>query len=160
MSVSIRLDSTELDDALVRLEPLLDFEPAPLMAAIAALGESQTRRRIETEKTSPDGTPWVPNHNGTSILRETGRNLLDSVASTSSATQAEWGASWEFAHVHQFGAVIEPKDAKALAFQIGGQNVFAQKVVVPARAFVGISAENEIEIRDLVTDFLGLGGLQ
>lgn len=160
MSVSISLDSSDLDETLVRLQPLLDFEPAPLMAAIAALGESQTRRRIESEKTAPDGTPWPPNLNGTSILRETGRNLLDSVASASSATEAEWGASWEFAHIHQNGAVIEPKDAKALSFQIGGQNVFAKKVTIPAREFVGISAENEAEIVDLVTDFLGLGGLQ
>jgi len=158
MSVSITVDSSDLDEALVRLRPLFDFEPAPLMDAIAALGESQTRRRIEVEKTGPDGTAWAPNRNGTSILRETGRHLLDSVASRSSATEAEWGASWEFAHVHQYGAVIEAKDAKALAFQIGGESVFAKRVTIPARPFVGVSAENEAEIRDLVTDFLGLGG--
>ncbi|KZM49454.1 phage virion morphogenesis protein [Labrenzia sp. OB1] len=160
MSVSIQLDSSDLEEALVRLRPLLEFEPASMMDAIAALGESQTRRRIESEKTAPDGTPWADNHEGTSILRQTGRNLLDSVASRSSATDAEWGAAWEFAHVHQYGAVIEPKDAKALAFQIGGQPVFAKRVTIPARPFVGLSTGNEAEIEDLVTDFLGLGGLK
>lgn len=156
MGVSITLDAGELDEALVRLRPLFEFETADLMPGIAALGESQTRRRIESEKTSPDGAPWPDNLEGTSVLRKTGRNLLDSVASTSDGSSAEWGASWEFAHVHQFGAVIEPKDAKALSFSIGGQMVTAKHVVIPPREFVGMSEQNRQEMIELVTDYLGV----
>lgn len=160
MSVVLTMDAGDLDDAIVQLKPIFDFAPAPMMEAIAALGESQTRRRITDEKTSPDGAAWPANLEGTSILHRTGRNLLDSVASTSSADEAQWGASWEHAHVHQFGATIVPKNAEALVFEIGGETVHAKQVTIPPRPFVGLSDENRREILDLVTDILGVGGLQ
>lgn len=155
MSVSIVIDASDMADAMQRLRPLLDFDAEELMTGIAALGESQTRRRITDEKTGPDGTPWPPNAAGTPILVATGQHLLASVAWRASATEAEWGASWEFAHVHQEGAVIVPKDAKALMFNLGGRMVAAKRVSIPARPFVGLSPDNEAEILELVTDFLG-----
>jgi len=160
MSVTLHMDVSDLDEALVRLQPVFDFDTAEVTPALAALGESQTRRRIEEEKTAPDGTPWPENLEGTSILRKTGRNLLDSIASTYDAEAAEWGAAWEYAHVHQLGAVIEAKDAERLAFTVGGMFVRPKKVTIPARPFVGLSDSNKQEMIDLVTDFLGLGGLQ
>ncbi len=154
--VSITVDVDGLDRVLKKLDPIFNFEPLPLMEAIAALGESQTRRRITDEKTAPDGTAWPENLEGTSILLRTGGHLLASLAWVASATEAEWGAGWEYAHVHQDGAVIEPKSANLLAFEIGGLPVFAKKVVIPPRPFVGISAENAVEIEDLITDYLGV----
>lgn len=156
MSVSITVDVTGLEAVLKTLRPIFDFEPTELMSDIASLGESQTRRRISEEKTAPDGTPWEPNNQGTPILVETGQHLLYSLAWTASASEAEWGAAWEHAHVHQNGAVIVPKNAKALVFQLGGKTVTAKSVTIPARPFVGLSAENEQEILDLVTDVLGV----
>lgn len=156
MSVSITIDITDLDDALRRLRPIFDFAPAELMTALAALGDSQTRRRITDEKTAPDGTPWEANNAGTPILVATGQHLLSSLAWTSSDDEAVWGATWEYAHVHQDGMVIVPKSAQALAFEIGGKTVFAKKVTVPARPFVGISSENAREIVDVVTDHFGV----
>ncbi|SOC26837.1 phage virion morphogenesis protein [Stappia indica] len=158
MSVSLVIDIDGLDEALVRLKPITDFEPAPLMEALAAIGESQTRRRIESEKTAPDGTPWPDNLAGTPILRETGRNLLDSVASQASAEVAEWGAAWEYAHVHQDGMTIVPREAKKLAFAFAGGFAVVDEVTIPARPFVGISDENREELREVVTDYLGIGG--
>ncbi|WP_279480263.1 phage virion morphogenesis protein [Aureimonas sp. SK2] len=153
--VSITIDTAEVDRLLVRLGPVLDFDGAELMDIVGAVGESQTRRRITDEKTAPDGTPWKANRAGTPILQQTGRNLLDSVAYRASADEAEWGASWEYAHVHQEGATIEPTTAKALRFTgPGGETFFAQKVTVPARPFVGLSADNLAELGDVVTDFL------
>ena len=153
--ISISVDAKDLSQVLLRLKPIFQFEPTELMTAIGALGESQTRRRIESEKTSPDGTPWLPNREGESILYRTGQNLLGSVAFNASSSEAEWGASWEYAHVHQEGAIIKPTDAKALAFVSGGKQVFAKKVVIPARPFVGLSSDNEQELLDLVTDHFG-----
>lgn len=153
--VSIQIDITGLEAAMTLVSRLASFDMTDLMAAIAALGESQTRRRIEEEKTGPDGTPWPPNEAGTSILLRTGMHLRDSVASTSASDSAEWGSSWEFAHVHQFGATIVPKSARFLVFPVSGGKAFAKKVTIPARPFVGISDENAEEIRDLVTDYMG-----
>lgn len=156
MSFSITIDVSDLDAAMRRLRPIFDFEPTELMTAIASIGESQTRRRIAEEKTAPDGTPWEPNTKGTSILMETGQNLLSSVASFSSSSEAVWGAAWEYAHVHQEGMVIVPKSAKALVFQLGGKTVHAKSVTIPARPFVGISDDNAREIVDVVTDHFGV----
>ena len=154
--ISITIDAADLDGIFRKLRPIFDFDAEELMTAIGSLGDSQTRRRIEEEKTAPDGTPWKANHEGTSILMESGQHLLASLAWTASADQAEWGATWEYAHVHQNGAVIVPKDAKALFFSIGGKPVTAKKVTIPARPFIGISSENEREIIELVTDHFGL----
>lgn len=153
--VSIQIDVHDLDDAIARIGRIDDLDTGELMSSLGALGESQTRRRISDEKTAPDGSPWAPNRSGGPILEQTGQHLLQSIAWTSSATQAEWGASWEHAHVHQEGATIVPKNAQALVFEAGGATVFAKKVTIPARPFVGISADNAEEITDFVTDFLG-----
>lgn len=161
IGVSIVIDASSIDGALEKLRPILEFEPAELMSAIGAMGEMQTRRRISSEKTSPDGAAWPPNLKGTSILVETGQHLLASVAHSSSAEQAEWGASWEFAHVHQDGMTITPRNARylavpAAAFGAGDGVRYAKSVTIPARPFVGISDANAQEIIDLVTDHFGL----
>ncbi|PWV97711.1 phage virion morphogenesis protein [Hoeflea marina] len=155
MSISLVFETGNLEKVITDFASLADFPTGPLMDAIAAIGESQTRRRISEEKTGPDGTAWLPNAEGTSILLKTGRNLLDSVASQSSSAEAEWGAAWQYAHVHQEGAEIVPKGAEFLVFKVGGKTVRAKKVTIPARPFVGLSTDNETEIRDVVTDYLG-----
>jgi phage gpG-like protein len=155
MSVSLIVDSGDLSTVLKKLEPILDFDPTELMTMLGALGESQTRRRISEEKTAPDGTAWKPNSEGTSILVESGQHLLYSISWTASADEAEWGSTWERAHVHQDGMTIVPKNGDVLAFSIGGNGVFAKSVTIPARPFVGLSAENMSEIEDLVSDHFG-----
>ena len=158
MSASIIIDVSDLDEAFVRLKPIFEFEPSELMTAIGALGDSQTRRRIEEEKTAPDGTPWLPNTERTSILMRSGQHLLSSLVWTASAEEAEWGATWEYAHVHQEGMTIVPKNGKSLVFTLGGnaQVIHAKKVTIPPRPFVGLSDDNIEEIIELVTDHFGV----
>ena len=153
--ISLTVDARALDEALMRLRPLEHFDAASLMEEIAALGESQTRRRITDEKTAPDGTPWAPNREGTPILHQSGQHLLASVAFTADGEEATWGAAWEFAHIHQDGATILPKNAKALIFESGGKKWGAKRVTIPARPFIGLSADNREEIEDLVSDHFG-----
>jgi phage gpG-like protein len=156
MSVSVILEKGNLPQGVLAIRQLSELDEEQLMTDVAALGESQTRRRIESGGPAPDGTAWKPNIAGTPTLRQTGRHLLDSIASRASAVEAEWGASWEFAHVHQDGAVILPKTAAALRFQLPGRGwVAAKKVTIPARPFVGLSSEDAREIEELVTDVLG-----
>ncbi|RLQ88912.1 phage virion morphogenesis protein [Notoacmeibacter ruber] len=156
--IALTLSLSDFDSALARIGDVIELDTGALAAEVAALGESQTRRRIDSEKSAPDGTPWPPNRAGTPTLKQTGRNLLDSVASVSGADYAEWGATWEYAHVHQEGAVIEPKTAKVLVFQGPNGKTFARRVTIPARPFVGLSDDNRAEISDLVSDFLSRSG--
>ncbi|PIO98585.1 Prophage MuSo2 [uncultured Pleomorphomonas sp.] len=155
MSSSIVVDINDLELTADKIAALEHVDPSDLMTNVGAIGESQTRRRITEEKTGPDGTPWPPNRTGTSILLRTGEHLLGSVAFVASADEAEWGASWEWAHVHQDGMTIKPKDAKRLAFVIGNQQIFARQVTIPPRPFVGLSDDNRVELSDVTTDWLG-----
>lgn len=155
IGASITLDGSSYEAARAQLQRFVSFDPAPLMEEIAALGESQTRRRLTDEKTAPDGTPWPPNRAGTPILTATGQHLLASVAFYASADEAVWGASWEFAHIHQEGAIITAKNHPYLTFFAGGAWRSKKSVTIPKREFVGISADNRSEIEDLVTDHFG-----
>lgn len=153
--VKIEVDKHDLAAINALVTGLSDFDAAPLVEEIVQLGENQTRKRIESGGPGPDGTKWPPNKEGTPILFRTGRHLHDSIASSSSGASGKWGAAWEFAHVHQEGAVIMPKSAGRLVFMLGDKRVFAKKVTIPARPFVGVSAEDAEEIKELVTDYFG-----
>lgn len=155
MAVRIEVAISGLERALGAIAGLARLPEDELLSAIGALGESQTRRRVEETKTGPDGQAWPPNIEDHSILLETGRHLRDSITFVVGAGEVAWGAGWEFAHVHQFGAVIRPKDAPKLVFQLAGRTVHAAKVTIPARPFVGLSEADVGEIRELVTDMLG-----
>ncbi|MCB1535529.1 MAG: phage virion morphogenesis protein [Rhodoblastus sp.] len=153
VGIVVEISGLKLAESL--LAKILAFDETELLTAIGAMGESQTRRRISDEKTAPDGAAWPPNREGTSILLRTGGNLLGSVAYIVGSGEVQWGASWEFAHIHQDGAKISAKNAKALFFRIGGQKVAAKSVTIPARPFVGLSDDNRKEIEELVTDVFG-----
>lgn len=160
--VLIEVDISDLTSALARLGGLDNVDTEPLMSDIGARLEFSTRERILSTKTAPDGTPWAPNLAGTSTLMQSGQHLLGSIAWTASATETEVGASWQYAHVHQNGAVINAKNAKFLSFVVGGRHVSKKSVTIPARPFVGISAEDEAKIDRLATKFVErqLGGGQ
>jgi phage gpG-like protein len=151
----VSIDTSQLDRVIARFMAAGSVPSDDLMEAIGAIGESQTRRRIAEEKTGPDGEAWPPNREGTSILLRTGDNLLASVAYVAGAGVAEWGAAWQHAHVHQFGAVIKPKQADRLVFTIGGKKVGAKKVTIPPRPFVGVSEANAQEIDEVLLDWVG-----
>ncbi|WP_419832134.1 phage virion morphogenesis protein [Endozoicomonas atrinae] len=88
---------------------------------------------------APDGTPWAPLKIRTGqILSDTGR-LRNSLSYKTGNDEVEVGTNVKYAAVHNFGATIRPKKAKMLAFPgKNGKTIFAKKVVIPARPFLGI----------------------
>ncbi|KPF98810.1 phage morphogenesis protein [Rhodopseudomonas sp. AAP120] len=160
--VRIEVDISDLTSALARLGGLDNVNTEPLMSDIGARFEFSMRERITTTKTAPDGSAWPANLEGTSILMRTGQHMLGSVAWTASATETEAGLSWEYAHVHQDGAVISAKNAPLLSFVVGGRHVSKKTVTIPARPVVGVSAEDAEKIDKLATAFVArqLGGGQ
>ena len=154
MSVSFVVDTVDLVKLDVRLQALTDFDLRPLMDALGFEGEAQTRRRIETEKTSPDGVPWEPNKTGNPTLERDG-HLLNSITYNLLGDDAvEWGSNRVYAAIHQFGGTITAKDAPYLQFQINGQWVRVNKVEIPARPYLGISEKNWQDMADIINDFL------
>jgi len=130
----------------------IEFEE--LLDGLARMGQQQTQRRIEEEKTSPAGVAWPLTRDGRGALFVTGTHLARSIDHAASASEAKWGTGWIGAQVHQFGAVIRPKNAKALHFEVGGTSVFAKKVTIPARPYLGVSAANARDLEAAAAKFI------
>lgn len=150
IGVEIDVPREEMRGALGRFT---DLDPAFLLDPIGALVTSQVQRRIDTEKTGPDGDAWAPNSEGTETLVRSGA-LLDSIDYEVSGGAAEVGSSLVYGAIHQFGGTIVPKQAEALVFRIGGRTIRAKKVEIPARPYLGLSAANRAEIDALVATLL------
>jgi phage gpG-like protein len=115
--------------------------------------QEQTRRRIESETTSPSGAAWKPNRTGTPILVRSGA-LQRSVDYAVTGTEAIVGSGLVYARIQQKGGTIKPKTARRLVFRLGNRIVFAPKVTLPARPYLGLSPENREDILDQVGRFL------
>ena len=129
----------QLQNRLARLAARAG-DPEELTAALAAVMETQVKRRISDEKTAPDGTAWAKwdpayaktrkaNHS----LLVNDQNLLDSIAGSSDAREAVVGSEMIYARVHQLG------------WSARG---------IPARPFLGLSQENVNEIDQTVNDWM------
>ncbi len=159
--VTIVAQVSGLEAVAQRIGRLNSFPRARLLDALGALGETQTKKRIASEKTSPSGAAWKPNRAGTSILQREG-HLRDSVHHVVEGSHAvRWGSGLVYAAIHQTGGTIVPRSAKALVFTgPDGNLVFAQKVRIPARPYLGVSAANARQMERLALSFIGsqLGG--
>jgi len=89
-------------------------------------------------------------------------SIKQQVTRTSDLIKAKVYTNVEYARIHEYGGhtpphVIEPKKAKALAFTVGGKQIFAKRVnhpgsKMPERSFMRSSlAENEQKIKDGLT---------
>lgn len=156
MSISIRVEDAGVLAALRRVADTLGGDGL-LMRRIAASGEASTRARFRSQ-TAPAGTPWPPSlrvqlHGG-QTLTERG-HLSDSLSSQSGEGFAEWGVNRIYAAIHQFGGVIRAKNAKALRFPLAnGAFAVVRAVRLPARPFLGLSADDRADLVDLIEDRL------
>ena len=116
----------------------------PLLEALGAEVESQARRRIDEGGPAPDGAPWEPWSDAYAATRRGGQRmlvgeggLLDSIQSLVSGDIAEVGSNLVYAAIQQFGG--EPDMAPGPA-------------AIPARAWLGVSAEDAAELDALLDD--------
>ncbi len=133
--VAVEIDAEIAARALGRLT---DAELETIVYEIGALVEDQTKLRISDEKISPDGdawSAWSEAYAGTrkshhSLLVDTGNpGLLESVQNYSAGLEAMVGTNLIYGAIHQFGS----EDGK-----------------LPARAYLGLSADNRAAIEELV----------
>lgn len=160
MRLEVKIDDARLMATLRRMM-VNAARPQSAMQAIAALGEASTRDRFDTE-TGPDGQKWKKGHKrGGRTLTQAG-HLGDSISARHGRDFAEWGVNRPYAAIHQFGGVIRPKRKKALRFRLaGGKGAFvtAKKVTMPARPFLGISAEDRDDILHVLRKHYGGGAV-
>lgn len=131
---------------------------APLMDAIAGVGEEATIERIDAGGPAPDGSAWPPRHpsnpNPHPLLNLEG-GLVDSLESEATADTAIWGSSLVYARIHQLGGTIVPRDAPALSFFVKGQGlIHASQVTIPARPYLGYGAPERQGVADVIEAWL------
>jgi len=137
---------------------------SPILKAIGDRIVEQTKRRFEAGGPAPDGSPWkdpkTPNPKRVRTLTVTG-HLRDSIRAQMMGPNAVMvGTNKEYAAIHQKGgrtaaAIILPRRKKALKTPYGlFKKVNHPGSVIPARPFLGVSAENSREIIDMINDYI------
>lgn len=128
------------------LVDLVDDPQAQIYAPVAMALESSAKSRFDTG-VGPDGETWKPSLRA---LTEGGKTLLDrgflrdSIHSTTDPAGLEVGTAHVSARIHQFGGEIVAKGGGRLAFTLSdGSFRTPQKVTMPARPFIGLSADDE-----------------
>jgi len=142
--------AVNLDVDVSGLRPLVsaldDQALGDIMYGVGQLVESQTKERIATEKRAPGGAAWAPwspdyatTRGAAQSLLVSENNLLTSIQNYTRGLTAEVGTNLVYGAIHQFGGA-----------DVG-------KAGLPARPYLGLSAQNEADIRDLVIDSLREG---
>jgi len=164
-AAEVSLDLREVDRVkeMLAKAALGSQERGQLMRAVGAQAEEQTGNRFDAQR-SPEGDSWkalarlTRNYYdeegiGRGTLLNVSGNLRRSVTHEveGGAWSALVGATMEYAAVHQFGATITPRRAKALA--VPGYGTL-RKATIPARPYLGVSQADAAEIAELASGFL------
>lgn len=156
---SIRLegDTTRL---MKKLSQLQNMNVKGINTAIGEGLRTSTADRFKEQK-EPSGKSWRTSIRASTqggVTMTDSARLKSSIRSKSDKTGAAVGTNVKYAATHQFGdkRTIRAKSSKGLRFNVGGQWVTKNKVKVniPARPFLGISKDDEQEIRGILEDAL------
>lgn len=152
IALQLKFDDVRVRSALMEVISL-GHDAAPIMQEIAAYGENSTLERFDSE-TGPDGKKWKQSLRakltGGKTLTDKG-HLRGSITSDSGRDWAQWGSNKVYARIQQQGGVIKPKSAGKLRFRLanGGWRTVSQ-VTLPARPYLGVSHEDEVEILAII----------
>lgn len=131
--------------------------PAGLYDEIGMALVAATQNRFEKE-IDPDGNPWPVSlraaYSGGKTLTDTAR-LRGSITHEATDSGVAVGTNLIYAAIHQMGGRITAKTKRGLRFRALGNGgwVNKQSVDIPRRAFLGLDAEDEKEIADIVGDW-------
>lgn len=165
------------DDARAGLRALLERleDRLPFYKNVGDTMLRSANQNFDHER-APDGASWQKLKRSTirarerrkqtpiSILRAAG-HLKTSLNAEASADQVEVGSVAEYAAAHQLGAVIQKaagtrwmagrRFARRDKFPDGAEKpIRAHQITIPARPFLGLSADDEDRIREDAEDWL------
>lgn len=153
-TLTLRYEDADLQRLAKRLQrALAKADHKPLLQRIAgALRESAILRFHQGK--APDGSHWKKSRRaletgGQTLILE--GHLRDSITSNATSRRLEVGTNKEYAAIHQFGGIIRPKKGRALNVPGIGPRA---SVTMPARPYLGISADDEAEIKDITETWL------
>lgn len=155
--VRITVNDREVKDVLRALSRL-GREPAAFLGPLGMQIINSTRERAR-RGVSPQGTPWpllnpayAATKRGTHMLRRDG-NLLGGLTREVEGRRLRIGTSSVYGAIHQFGGTIRPIRRKHLKFRMGAGFFSMRQVTIPARPWLGLSAEDLVMIREEFEDF-------
>lgn len=157
---SLRMDG-DTRKLLRQMKHLSNLDKRGIHAAMAEALHSSTIDRFKEGK-APDGKRWPISTRaateGGKTLVKTAR-LRNSIRTKADATGFAIGTNVVYAGTHQKGVngrTIRAKTAKGLRFKIGGRWVNVKKVTItiPARPFLGISEDDQRELKGTLEDAL------
>ena len=128
-----------------------------LMESVGEALVSGTLGRFDAEE-DPEGNKWKPSRRA---QEEGGMTLTDaailrrSIEYAATSDKVMVGSNLPYARIHQKGGTIKPKTGKYLKFKgRGGNDVFVKEVTIPARPYLGVSADDMEEVKATLEDFL------
>ena len=154
--VRIRLEGADAVLAQLKAIQARVDDTAGMFRHIGAAVAASTQERFNTG-TGPDGVAWAPSARA---KREAGQTLVKtarlkgSIFQQSSASGVSVGTNVIYAAIHQFGGTILPKAGAYLSFRVGGRFVRVRQVTMPARPFLGLDADDEVEILATARDWI------
>ena len=153
--ISIQADSSPIEAVLKQLGSL-DALKGQLFDEIGQGLVSSVQHRFLTG-TDVDGNPWKISWRarlqGGQTLRDTGR-LMNSYTHNVLSNGVEVGTSVEYAPYLHYGATILPKNGQYITFAVAGQYRKVKQSVLPPRTQLGINANDEEMVLDIVGNFI------
>lgn len=158
-SINLNVEG-DVQRLMTRLGRIAGVDKAGINNAIAEGLRTSTIERFQAEK-SPEGKKWKQSirareEGGKTLIKSAA--LRSSIRSEASAEGLAVGTNDIRAATHQFGdtRIIKAKRKKALRFRVNGRWVSKKevKVTIPARPFLGVSEEDEEEIKKLLSQAL------
>ena len=173
VSVEVHTQGPELADYQRLLDTLgRSDHKAELLDLIGFKVEVQTQRRIQDEKTAPDGSAWAPwteeykktRHGNNSLLKGSG-DLLNSIEYQVQRNSVRVGSALAYAGVHQdgFSGSVQVPAHTRLIHQAFGKalksgvyqsvGAFTRQMEMPARPYLGLSSDNQTELLAVIGGF-------
>ncbi|WBX37159.1 phage virion morphogenesis protein [Acinetobacter schindleri] len=154
-AITIQADSSPIEAVLKQLGSF-DSLKAQLFDEIGAGLVNSVQNRFLTG-TDVDGNPWKiswrARMQGGETLRDTGR-LMNSYTHNVLSSGVEVGTDVVYApHLH-YGATILPKNGQYITFAVGGQYRKVKQSILPPRTQLGLDAEDEVMVLDIVGSFI------
>jgi len=127
-----------------RLDRLADMPIDNLMDNIGSEIKDQTVRRIESEKTDPEGNDWEDWSPKYAATRHGNQSLLIGGGPDYLLTTITWNANSE-------SVIVGTNLIYGAIHQFGGEEV---DIPIPARPYLGLSDENEEDVMGIVDKWL------
>lgn len=154
-AITIQADSSPIEAILNQLGNFESLKNQLFDEIGAGLVDSVQHRFLTG--TDVDGNPWKVSWRarmqGGETLRDTGR-LMNSYTHNVLSNGVEVGTDVAYApHLH-YGATILPKNGQYITFAVGGQYRKVKQSIIPPRTQLGIDAEDEVMVLDIVGSFI------